>query len=135
MRAPSQVAQCSFTIESHPTMRKVLESIVTALTGDTPPESRNRFQLTRQLIELLAGPDWLLVIDEAQRLNSKCIEVIRTLHDHISTRFSLLLVGGDGCWEVLSKEPMLRSRITRRVPFQPLSRLIIPTLIGGYHPI
>ena len=50
------------------------------------------------------------MIDEAQRLNGDCIELLRHLHDHPHTRFALLYVGGDGCWEVLSREPMLASR-------------------------
>lgn len=33
---------------------------------------------------------------------------------------AILLVGGNGCWEVLSREPMLASRICRRVRFGPL---------------
>jgi DNA transposition AAA+ family ATPase len=58
-------------------------------------------------------------VDEAQRLTSECIEFLRYLHDHPHTRFALILVGGDGCWEVLSREPMLRSRIFRRLNFGP----------------
>jgi len=49
------------------------------------------------------------------RLASECIEFLRYLHDHPRIRFALILVGGDGCWEVLAREPMLRSRIFRRV--------------------
>jgi hypothetical protein len=51
------------------------------------------------------------------------------------TRFALLYVGGDGCWEVLSREPMLRSRVFRRLPFKPLDRADVPALIRRYHPI
>ncbi|MFE9368064.1 AAA family ATPase [Streptomyces sp. NPDC006978] len=78
------------------------------------PTSRNRFDLTTKLVGLLATPMHLVVVDEAQRLNGDCIELLRHLHDHPKTRFALLYVGGDGCWEVLSKEPMLRSRVFRR---------------------
>jgi hypothetical protein len=46
-----------------------------------------------------------------------------------------VLVGGDGCWEVLSRELMLRSRIYRRVTFRPLTSRQILTLIPTYHPI
>ena len=45
----------------------------------------------------------------------------RYLHDHDDTAFGLLYVGGNGCWEVLSREPMLRSRIFRRVRFGPMT--------------
>lgn len=73
--------------------------------------------------------------NEAQRLNGDCIELIRHLHDHPDTRFALLYVGGDGCWEVLSREPMLRSRVFRRLPFKPIKREDIATLISAFHPI
>ncbi|WP_314253952.1 hypothetical protein [Streptomyces sp. DSM 40907] len=42
---------------------------------------------------------------------------------------------GAGCWEVLSREPMLRSRVFRRLPFRPLSAEEVPALMRGYHPI
>jgi hypothetical protein len=60
---------------------------------------------------------------------------LRHLHDHHETRFALLYVGGDGCWEVLSAEPMLRSRIFRRLPFKPLPRAQVPALMRRYHSI
>ena len=76
-----------------------------------------------------------MVIDEAQRLNGDCIELLRHLHDHPHTRFALLYVGGDGCWEVLSREPMLASRVFRRLPFTRLDRPAVPALMRRYHPV
>jgi len=127
------VVTCSVSFPSKPTMLRVATELVTALTGTIPPPSRNRFQLISQLVGLLAAPARLLVLDEAQRLTGECLELLRHLHDHHETRFALLYVGGDGCWEVLSREPMLRSRIFRRLPFQPLERAQIPGLMRGYH--
>jgi hypothetical protein len=75
------------------------------------------------------------VVDEAQRLTSECIEFLRYLHDHPHTRFALILVGGDGCWEVLSREPMLRARTFRRANFAPLSSEQVCALMGTFHPI
>lgn len=129
------VTTFTLAFPSQPTMRLVADELLQALTGAAAPRSRNRFYLTNALIELLAAMPRLLVIDEAQRLNGDCIELIRHLHDHPETRFALLYVGGNGCWEVLSKEPMLRSRVFRRLPFQPLKRDQIPALIRDYHPI
>jgi type II secretory pathway predicted ATPase ExeA len=118
-----------------PTMRQVTDALVHALTGASVPSHRSRFYLTAALTGLLSGPPRLVVIDEAQRLNGDCIELLRHLHDHPDTRFALLYVGGDGCWEVLSREPMLRSRVFRRLPFQPLPRAQVPALMRGYHSI
>lgn len=131
----AKIAACSLAFPSEPTMLRVAAELVRALTGSAPPNSRSRFQLINTLIGLLAGPRRLVVVDEAQRLNGACIEMIRHLHDHPQTSFALLYVGGDGCWEVLSREPMLKSRVFRRLPFQPVPSEQIPQLIRGYHPI
>jgi len=133
--AATRVATCTLAFPARPTMRLVADELLRALTGTAGPQHRNRFYLTAALTGLLSGPSRLVVIDEAQRLNGDCIELLRHLHDHPETRFALLYVGGDGCWEVLSREPMLRSRVFRRLPFQPLPRAQVPALIRGYHPI
>jgi DNA transposition AAA+ family ATPase len=129
-----QVLTYTLAFTSKPTMRLVADELVKTITGSAP-RNRSRFYLTSMLIELLTGTPRLLVIDEAQRLNGDCIELIRHLHDHPDTRFALLYVGGDGCWEVLSREPMLRSRVFRRLPFKPIRRQEIAALIAGFHPI
>lgn len=119
---------------SRPTMRLVAITLVEALTAAAAGE-RSRFHLTGKLVELLAQQDRLVVIDEAQRLNRECIEYLRHLHDHPATRFGLLLVGGDGCWQVLSREPMLRSRMYRRVVFKPLQGKELLAGIKSFHAI
>jgi type II secretory pathway predicted ATPase ExeA len=132
---PDQVSVCTLAFPSKPTMRLVADELLTALTGAAAPRSRNRFHLIAALTDLLSGPRRLIVIDEAQRLNGDCIELIRHLHDHPHTRFALLYVGGDGCWEVLSREPMLASRVFRRLPFTRLDRPAVPALMRRYHPV
>jgi len=128
------VAQAWVQFPSRPTMLHVARRLYRELTGADPGRA-NRFDLSEELIALLAGRKWLLVVDEAQWLNRECIEYLRHLHDHPRTRFSLLLVGGDGCWRVLSREPMLRSRIYRRVRFAPMRLQTVLQVIPGYHPV
>jgi DNA transposition AAA+ family ATPase len=121
-------------------MRSVAATLFGELCGN-PPGRRDRFQLSAELLELLAdhrgrdGRERLVVVDEAQQLNRECIEFLRYLHDHRLTRFGLLLVGGDGAWQVLAREPMLRSRIYRRVVCAPLSSEQVCVLLPRYHPI
>jgi AAA domain-containing protein len=117
-----------------PTMRLVATTLVSSLIGAPAPE-RDRFCLTGMLVEELSTRRRLVVVDEAQRLNRECIEYFRHLHDHPRTHFGLLLVGGDGCWQVLSREPMLRSRIYRRVVFRPLTTGQVLEGIRAFHPI
>jgi hypothetical protein len=67
----------------------------------------------------------LIVVDEAQRMKTDGFEVLRSLHDQRSpgdrrSNFALVFVGGPGAWNVLSAEPMLVSRITFAVEFEPL---------------
>ena len=77
----------------------------------------------------------LVVVDEAQNLNRECIEFLRHLGEDPRRRGAMLLVGGDGCWDVLSREPMLRSRVFRRVAFTPLSTADVLRIIPSYHPL
>jgi type II secretory pathway predicted ATPase ExeA len=128
------IRPCLATFENYPTIRLVASTLVTAVLG-ADHQVRTRFQATPALVEALSNGPRLLVIDEAQQLNSNCIEYLRYLHDHQRTNFALLLVGGDGCWEVLSREPMLRSRIYRRVTFRPLSSQQVLDLLPSYHRI
>ena len=85
-----------------------------------PHTHTDRFKITRLLKAELALSPRLVVVDEAQNLNRECIEFLRHLGEDPHRRGGMLLVGGDGCWEVLSREPMLRSRVYRRVVFAPL---------------
>lgn len=132
--ARHDVECCWVQFPSRPTMLHVAKRLLKALTGDEPRRA-NRFELSDELIDLLSDRGWLIVVDEAQWLNRECIEYLRHLHDQPQTLFALLLVGGDGCWEVLSREPMLRSRIYRRVRFAPMSPQAVLEVIPRYHPI
>jgi type II secretory pathway predicted ATPase ExeA len=113
------------------TMKMVGDAILYEVTGVEHKESLPR--LTRSAIRVLSETLRLIVIDEAQRLNEECIEYLRHLHDDPSTDFGLLLVGGNRCWEVISKHPMVESRCVRRVEFQPLTTNQVLTLIPLYH--
>ena len=63
------------------------------------------------------------------------IEYLRHLHDDPDTRFALLFVGGDGCYEVLRREPMLDSRLYAHQRFIPLPPDTMLATIAAYHRI
>lgn len=124
---------CTLSFAPQPTLRQIVDGLYLALTGSRG--SKSRFHITRELIAELAATPRLVVVDEAQRLTGHGIELLRHLHDDENTRFGLLYVGGDGCWEVLSREPMLASRIWRRLAITPLQRDVVPEAIRAYHPM
>jgi len=128
------------------TPKSLALEISEGLTGQ-PPRGTLR-DLDRALLrELLPGREFLLVIDEAQRLNHDCCEYVRRLWDarqkahalHRETAFAVAFVGGHGCFETLYRHPMLRRRIGWWVHIEPLSPDAVtveipklnPQLLGG----
>jgi hypothetical protein len=134
MLTSTQMAEACWTsVGSRLTLRQLTLDLLGLLTRRQFDTTRHK--ATYELIEILAERPRLLILDESQRLSSDGIELLRHLHDHPATQFALLLVGGNGCWEVLSREPMLRSRIYRRIHFQPLSPQQVLEVLPGYHPL
>ncbi len=131
--AEVDVPLCAVQFPSRPSMLRVAQVLLRELTGAIPRGSR--FVLSDMLMDLLSEQPRLVLIDEAQWLNKECIEYLRHLHDDPDSRFALLLVGGDGCWQVLSREPMLRSRLYHRVAFSPLTPAAVLRVIPRFHPV
>lgn len=121
------------TFPSRPTPRLIAATLLELVTGR--PTRLDRFAALARLVELLADQDRLVVIDESQLLSGDCIELLRYLHDQPTTRFALILIGGNGTWRVLSAEPMLASRVFRRVRFQALTPSDVDAQLPGYHPL
>jgi len=93
------------------------------------------FEADWTLKRALSERFWLIVIDEAQWLNRECFEYLRHLHDDPDTHFALVFAGGDGCYEVLRREPMLDSRLYAHQRFGPLAPGEVLALVPRYHPI
>lgn len=93
------------------------------------------FEQDMALKRALADRPRLVVIDEAQWLNRECFEYLRHLHDDPETQFSLLFVGGAGCYEVLRREPMLDSRLYAHVRFDQMTSDQVLSVIPVYHPL
>jgi AAA domain len=119
---------------SQGTTTKALVSVLLRLITGVPHEGTLTL-LQLALRDVLAGELRLIVVDEAQHLNHDCVQQLRLLHDDPETNFALLLVGGNGCWELLQSYAMLRSRLYRRVAFVPLTRERILKAMPGFHPI
>lgn len=125
---------CTERFPSGWTRNEIAIELLTGMTGDSDHRG-NLQRLSLSLAGLLSHGRWLLVIDEAQNLTKVAMDFFRFLHDDQSTRFTLLFVGGNGCYQTLAKEPMLRSRIYWWVEFRPLPRAEVPALVRGLHPV
>jgi len=93
------------------------------------------FEADWALKRALSAQFRLIIIDEAQWLNRECFEYLRHLHDDADTRFALLFVGGDGCYEVLRREPMLDSRLYAYQRFAPMLPAEVLAFVPALHPI
>ena len=130
-RAP--LNRCWVEFPANISTKQVVQELIHKITGARL--TGTRYELQHQLLEILGEKDRLVVIDEAQRLNHECIEFLRFLHDDKDTTFTLLLVGGNGCWDVLSAEPMLASRIVSHVGFEPMTLEQVLVVIPAFHPL
>jgi len=113
--------------------KSLIQELLAAITGVR--HDADRLLLSAELAEVLGAKPRLIVLDEAQRLTYASIETLRSLHDRSETHFGLAFVGGHGCWDVLSRYPMLRSRIFVDVHFRRLTEEEITRDLPDYHPI
>ena len=126
---------------SRPTMRGMAEELCARLFEFDPGRTDLK-SLTRLLRARLDVEPVPIVVDEAQRLNRECFEFLRYLHDPaerglggVARRSPMLLVGGDHSWGVLAADPMLRSRVYRRVHCRRLSPEQVLAWMPGFHPL
>ena len=118
---------------SDPSERYVAIKLLRALTGSRLEATL--YQLTDAILEILAERPTLLVVDEAQDLKHRAVEYLRHLWDDPESQLAVVFVGGNGCWSVLSRHPMLESRIWRPVAFEPLQPSQVAKIIPRYHGI
>lgn len=117
-----------------PTLRDIRQAFARSL-GHYWHLAGGNYEIDEQLKEILAERPRLVVIDEAQWLNRECFEYLRHLHDDPRTQFSLLFVGGSGCYEVLRREPMLNSRLYAHLRFTPMGKDEVRATIPLYHAV
>jgi DNA transposition AAA+ family ATPase len=116
-----------------PTMKYLALSVLEGITKVR--HEGELMRLTEDLRVVLGERRRLIAIDEAQNLSTECFEYMRHLHDDPRTDFALLFIGGNRCWEVISRHPMLRSRIWHKVEFRPLSIAEVRTIMPRYHAV
>jgi hypothetical protein len=77
----------------------------------------------------------VLVVDEAQWLDTRAFEFIRELWDDADTRLAVVLVGAETCYQKIKNRPALDSRILIWQRYQPLTPTEVLTVIPEYHPL
>jgi hypothetical protein len=87
------------------------------------------------LREVLAARDHLLVVDEAQRLDSACFEYLRYLVDDPHARLAIVLVVGEHGQAVLRRQKMLASRTALSLTVPHLTLTDIAEVIPRFHPL
>ncbi|MFC9341535.1 AAA family ATPase [Streptomyces sp. NPDC057020] len=101
------------------------------LPGD-PPANGTRSEA--MIKEALAGTPRVLLVDEAQWLETRAFEFIRELWDDEDTRLAVILVGAESCYQKIKKRPALDSRILVWQRYKPLTPAEVLNVIPQYHP-
>ncbi|GGN45881.1 ATP-binding protein [Streptomyces fuscichromogenes] len=125
---------CKITFRARPTARAVRYELFSALDlAGEPPRHPSEFD--RLLKAALAERPRTFLVDEAQWLNGEAFEYFRYLWDDLATRLAVIFVGGEGCYTVLRREPMLSSRIFIWQHFTRLTPDEVAETIPLFHPV
>lgn len=117
-----------------PRPKEVVVRLLRALAGGC--DSRDPiYDLMDDLIPVLAATPRIIVIDEAQNLDTKGLNQIRQLHDHHAADFALFLLGGAGCEAKLKSARELASRVSSWVHFKPLEGEDLFGALSAWHPL
>ncbi|MGW1719845.1 AAA family ATPase [Streptomyces sp. NPDC002156] len=79
--------------------------------------------------EALSEASRVLVVDEAQWLDTRAFEFIRELWDDDDTRLAVVLVGAENCYQKIKNRPALDSRILVWQRYKPLTPTEVLTVI------
>ncbi|MFF3459697.1 AAA family ATPase [Streptomyces sp. NPDC002730] len=96
-------------LRSGPTPRDIRHGLFRALGLPGEPPTRP-IEFDTLLKETLSQTFRVLVCDEAQWMGRSSFEYWRHLWDDRNTDMAVIFAGGDNCYKVLKREPMLASR-------------------------
>ncbi|MEV4752649.1 ATP-binding protein [Streptosporangium sp. NPDC049248] len=130
--APQQSYRIQF--RARPTPRYIRSMLFDALAIVGKPPSRPA-EFDRLLKGVLAEEFRIFICDEAQWQSTECFEYWRHLWDDKHTDMAVVFVGGGDCYRVLSREPMLASRIYIWQEFRRMSLDQVYSVIPAFHPI
>lgn len=118
--AASGVAVIWLDMPPRPSPKAVTVRLSRAVSGECD-HRQPEYVLTDELVERLAIDQRLVVIDEAQNLDTNGLNQLRYLHDRPDANWGLLLAGTHALDHVVRAAPELTTRVARSVEFGPLS--------------
>ena len=134
LRALAPADVCRVQFRARPTPRDIRHVLFDVLgVSGAPPGSPIEFDAL--LKDVLAERFRVLVCDGAQWLSRECFEFWRYLWDDRGTDIAIVFVGGGDCYRVLTREPMLSSRVYVWQEFRRLTREQVLDVIPVYHPV
>ncbi|WP_079002043.1 ATP-binding protein [Streptomyces sp. AS58] len=116
-----------------PTPLSLRSDLADALNLEARPKDPGTFDAA--LRDVLAARDHLLVVDEAQRLDSGCFEYLRYLFDDPHARLAIVLVVGERGQAVLRRQKMLVSRTGVSLQIPLLTSADVAEVIPRFHPL
>ncbi len=125
---------CRVQFRARLTPRDIRHTLFDALgVAGTPPLRPIEFDQT--LKNVLSERFRVLVCDEAQWMSRECFEYWRYLWDDRRTDIAIVFVGGGDCYHVLSREPMLSSRVYVWQEFRRMTPEQVLRVIPAFHPV
>ena len=127
----------------HTTLRiKISSSKIQALRAslykklDLPGEPpANSTRCETAIKNALSEKPRVLVVDEAQWLDTRAFEFIRELWDDEDIRLAVIFIGAETCYQKIKNRPALDSRILIWQRYQPLTPTEVLSVIPQFHPI
>lgn len=116
-----------------PNPRMLANAILERLTGVFHDETR--WQAARTLTLELRERPRMVIVDEAQNAGLDCIEWLRSLHEEVPGRLTLLFVGGPQVRARVMRSPQLTRRIFQPTAFRALPAATVLATIRSFHPI
>lgn len=130
--APENSLRIQFRVRPRP--RDIRHELFMALDLPGAPPSRP-IEFDAMLKAALSERFRVLVCDEAQQLSRECFEYWRYLWDDRNTQIAIVFVGGGDCHTVLSREPMLASRIYSWLAFHRMKLDEVLAVMPVFHPV
>ncbi|MFF6779034.1 AAA family ATPase [Streptomyces sp. NPDC012637] len=119
-------------LRSGPTPRDIRHGLFRALALSGEPPTRP-IEFDTLLKDALSEKFRVLVCDEAQWMGRSSFEYWRHLWDDRRTDMALIFAGGDNCYKVLKREPMLASRIYIWQRFTRMPEDEVVTTLPAFH--